>query len=299
MTEMDQTQQLLLQLREQGIRLQVFEGQLQALGATGSMTPLLAEQIGLHKPLLLVLLEESDESEGDIPLDPANRFQPFDLNENQQAYWLGRSAYLDGGNVAIHLYFELDANGLDIDRLEQCWQQLVDRHAMLRAVVTPNGQQQILQQVPAVSIGRVNAGDNFNLTLESLRDRLSHQNFDLQHWPQFEFSCVQGQERNILCLSIDCWAIDGWSYQVLFVEWAQLYAGGQSLPVFELSFRDYCLASQRQRESDTSRRQLQWWKIQAATLPDAPILPRASRSADHGRFERRQHWLTQKSVTSQ
>lgn len=296
MTEMEQAQQLLRQLRAQGIRLQVSEDRLQAQGETGAMTPAMAEGIRQHKALLLSLLAGNTDSRLAIKLDPANRFQPFALNENQQAYWLGRSAHLEGGNVAIHLYFELDASELDIDRLELCWQQLVNRHAMLRAVVTPDGQQQILQQVPAVSIGRVNAGDHFDTTLKSIRESLSHQNFDLQHWPQFEFSCVQGAGKRTLCLSIDCWAIDGWSYQILFVEWAQLYAGRDILPTFELSFRDYCLASQQQKKSATVRSQLLWWQAQAATLPDAPVLPRASRSADHGRFERRQHWLSQTAV---
>ncbi len=297
MTDMDRARQLLQQLRAKGIRLQASEGRLQALGVTGAMTPVLAEGIREYKSLLLTLLGGDPESGLNIRLDPAARFQPFDLNENQQAYWFGRSDHLEGGGVAIHLYFELDASELDIDRLERCWQQLVDRHPMLRAVVTPEGQQQILPQVPAVHIGRVCSAGCFDLALNAVRGRLSHQNFDLQKWPQFEFSCVESTERRMLCLSIDCWAIDGWSYQILFVEWAQLYFGQQSLPDFELSFRDYCLASEQQRKSVDSSLQLQWWKTQAAKLPNAPSLPRAGSGNDRGHFVRHQHWLSQESVS--
>lgn len=37
-----------------------------------------------------------------IAPDPQNRYQPFPLNEMQQAYWIGRNSLFEMGNVAIH-----------------------------------------------------------------------------------------------------------------------------------------------------------------------------------------------------
>ena len=299
MTNLEQAQQLLVQLRQRGIRLQAKGSRLHALGDATAMNTETADRIRLCKPALLELLGSKSGMQRAIQADPENRYQPFPLNENQQAYWLGRSAHLEGGNVAIHLYFEIDASGLDIDRLEQSWRQIVLRHEMLRAVVTPDGQQQIMRQVPDVSIGRIRTTEpHYEQTLLGVRERLSHQNFDLQQWPQFEFSCISGDDRQTLCLSIDCWAIDGWSYQILFVEWAQLYFSQQPLPEFGLSFRDYCLALARNRDSAASQTQRAWWQEHAATLPDAPALPRASGEEDSGRFERQFHWLEGDSIAN-
>ena len=74
-----------------------------------------------------------------ITPDPASRFAPFPLMEVQKAYWLGRGDYFELGNVGCHIYLELARPGLVHERLEAAWQQLIERHDMLRAVAGPDG----------------------------------------------------------------------------------------------------------------------------------------------------------------
>ncbi|WP_159719014.1 type I polyketide synthase, partial [Geminicoccus flavidas] len=87
-----------------------------------------------------------------IEPDPAHRYDPFPLTEIQQAYWIGRGDSLELGNVGCYLYTEVELRDVDLARLEQAWNQLVRRHDMLRAVILPDGRQQILKEVPPYRI---------------------------------------------------------------------------------------------------------------------------------------------------
>jgi len=41
------------------------------------------------------------------------------------------------GNVAAHIYMELESTELDLERLTEACRRLIERHDMLRAVVLP------------------------------------------------------------------------------------------------------------------------------------------------------------------
>ena len=83
-----------------------------------------------------------------IEHDSKNRYEPFPLTEVQQAYWLGRKNDFDLGNVAAHIYFEESILSEEIKPLQDAWNLLVQRHDILRMVVTRDGQQRILKDVP-------------------------------------------------------------------------------------------------------------------------------------------------------
>ena len=105
----------------------------------------------------LLTLEDSSEYESDVTLptivpDPKERYQPFPLTEVQQAYWVGRNSAFELGNVATHSYLELDCENLDIEKLSKAWQRVIEHHDMLRAIVLPDGQQQVLKEVPPYQI---------------------------------------------------------------------------------------------------------------------------------------------------
>ena len=87
-----------------------------------------------------------------ITPDAERRHEPFPLTDIQQAYWMGRSQAFELGNVAAHSYMEFESDGLDLARFNAALLRLIERHDMLRAVVTPDGQQQILERVPPYRI---------------------------------------------------------------------------------------------------------------------------------------------------
>lgn len=216
-----------------------------------------------------------------IAPDPDNRYQPFPLNEMQQAYWIGRNSFFELGNVAIHGYVEIESEDLDLDRFSLAWQRAVERHDMLRAVVLPNGQQQILESVPAYQIEvldwRSLPPEEARAQLEAIRDRLSHQVLPLDRWPLFEICASQLSDRRTrLHLSIDALCIDGWSFQILFRDVLRFYREPNAeLPPLQLSFRDCVLAATALENSPLFQQSLDYWRDRLKTLPPAPELPLA------------------------
>ena len=149
---------------------------------------------------------------------PAERHQPFPLNDVQQAYWLGRSDLFELGSVSSHNYSEVDAYDLDLPALESALQTLIERHDMLRAVLLPEGRQKILDTVPPLSIpvedlrGRPDAGER----LAEIRERMSHQVLPGDRWPLFDVCASRldgGRVR--LHFSRDALIGDAWSFQLL------------------------------------------------------------------------------------
>jgi hypothetical protein len=165
---------------------------------------------------------------------------------------------------------------------------------MLRAIVLPNGQQQILENVPAYKIEvldlRSLAPEVAGEKLEAIRDRLSHQVLPLDRWPLFEICASQRGDRRIrLHISIDALCIDGWSFQILFGDLVQFYRNpNTAISPLQLSFRDCVLAAITLENSPLFQQSLDYWRNRLKTLPPAPELPLAKQpnSLTQPRFKR-------------
>ncbi|HYR11860.1 MAG TPA: amino acid adenylation domain-containing protein, partial [Longimicrobium sp.] len=246
-------------------------------------------------------LRESELSLADhaIVPDVANRHEPFPLNDVQHAYWMGRTGLFDLGNVAAHSYSEYDARGLDVERLNAALARVIERHDMLRAVLTPEGQQRILAQVPEYRIEvidlRGRSEEEAAAGREAVRHRMSHQIIPAERWPLFEIVATIVEDGAVrLHVSIDILFVDAWSSRILWRDLARFYQDpALQLPPLELSFRDYVLAEARFRESPQYRRAQEYWWERAATLPGAPDLPFAKdpSSIRKPRFARRSSML--------
>jgi len=231
--------------------------------------------------------------------DPASRYQPFPLNDVQQAYWVGRGDLFELGNVSSHTYLELDLTGLDVERFARALRRVIDRHDMLRAVIASDGSQRILAQVPAYEVRVLDlagvASEERERRLDEVRQEMSHQVLPADRWPLFEVRASRlGDGRLRLHVSVDVLITDAWSSQILYRDLARYYADPEAeLPHLELSFRDYVLAEIELRESELYRRSLSYWKRRVETLPPGPELPLARRpgTLEHPRFTRRRGTL--------
>ncbi|MGK7929609.1 MAG: SDR family NAD(P)-dependent oxidoreductase, partial [Spirulina sp.] len=229
--------------------------------------------------------------------DLQGRNDPFPLTEVQQAYWIGRQQGFELGDVATHFYGEIDTVSLDIPRYNRAWQRLIDRHEMLRAIVRPDGQQQILAEVPPYQVEvrdvRGKSQTEVNRTLADIRDRLSHQVIESDRWPLFEIcATVMDDERVRLHLSFDALMVDLGSAEILFRELYELYhTPDLELPPLPVSFRDYVGALESLKESDRYQRAFDYWQQRLCELPPAPDLPLAQPLATLKgvRFHRRSH----------
>ncbi|MEO0967953.1 MAG: condensation domain-containing protein, partial [Cyanobacteria bacterium J06639_18] len=252
--------ELLVKISQQGIKLWVEEKEEKKLGIRapkGSLTPELRKLLNEYKLEIISLLSDeiiTDVSTVDLPpISPSVQdcYEPFPLSDMQHAFWIGRSGVLELGGVSNHGYYEIEGKNLDPEKLNWSLQRLIERHGMLRAIVLPDGQQQILEQVPDYQMQvldlRGQNQETVDKQLETIRDRMSHQVLKSDQWPLFEFrvTCLDG-ERVRLHVSYDLLVFDAWGLFRLFEEWFQLYQNPPTvLPSLELSFRDYVLAEQK------------------------------------------------------
>ncbi len=257
--------ELLAQLSKRGVNLWADNDQLRVRAQKGALTPELRDSLAEHKAELLLLLHQNSRSDSSTALPtiepaPNQRYEPFPLTDMQHAFWVGRSGVLELGNVANHGYYEIEGNNLDLKRLNPALQKLIERHDMLRAVVLPDGQQQVLQKVPPyqIEVLDLRGKDDKAVTaqIEAIRQQMSHQVLPSDRWPLFEFRATRlDGERVRLHISYDLQVFDAWSLFRLFDEWFRLYQNPElSLPPLELSFRDYVLAEQALQDTELYKR---------------------------------------------
>ncbi|WP_252179274.1 non-ribosomal peptide synthetase [Endozoicomonas sp. 4G] len=237
--------------------------------------------------------------------EPDHRFEPFPLNAIQQAYWLGRQSGFELGQVATQGYMEWDLDDigqLDVHRLEQAWQTLVDRHDMLRTVILPSGEQQVLAEVPdfALAITDLTAlNDPAALAqhLLAIRQNESHRVSDPEQWPLFDCQLIRlPSQRGRLLFRMDALVADASSFLLIFAELADRYQHPEVVyPPLQLTFRDYLLAVPE--DHPARLRDRDYWLERLDTLPPAPQLPVTALAAEEQpRFVRRsgtlspEHW---------
>ena len=238
--------------------------------------------------------------------DPAVAHEPFPLTPVQEAYWLGRQGLVALGDVACHVYMELRLAALDVPAFEDAWQEAIDRHPMLRAVIDADGTQRILRDVQPFSLPCADwsaaSGAEGAAAALKIRDELSHQIRPAEIWPLFDVRVTRVAAADWrVHLSVDALILDGESLARLLHEIFDRYerrlseprARGESpLPpsaASPVTFRDYVVHVQ-QEPADGAH---DYWKARLDGLPPAPALPVA---ADPSRltgirFQRHHAWL--------
>src|SRR5262249_1296592 len=152
--------------------------------------------------------------------DPDRRHEPFPLSDVQQAYWIGRLSSFDLGNIASHSYTEIDIPDLQVERFNEALRRVIERHDILRAIVLPDGRQQILATTSASQVAvqdlRGLAPAVAEAALARVREEMSHQMLPLDRPPLFDMRLSLLDGRTRLHLSLDYLVADAWSAQILW-----------------------------------------------------------------------------------
>ncbi|WP_250126451.1 non-ribosomal peptide synthetase [Chroococcidiopsis sp. CCMEE 29] len=301
---MKSVKEFLSHISDLDIKLYVDGDRLRCNAPKGILTPAIRTQLAERKAEILEFLNKVNLSDcsslnyqpfPQIIPRPDERYNPFPLTDIQQAYWIGRRGDFELSNVSTHAYTEIDTVKLDLSRLEKAWRRLIDRHDMLRAIVLPNGQQQVLEQTPAYKIPVLDLrGRTSELTasqLAEVRAQMSHQVLPADQCPLFEIRAAQLDNHKVrLFFSFDLLIGDSWSFETLLRELVELIQDPDaSFPPLELSFRDYVLAEIALRNSPLYQRSKEYWLNRVPTLPPSPELPLQKNLAaiKHPRFVRR------------
>ncbi len=229
----------------------------------------------------------------ELPLllkDEANLFEPFPLTEMQQAQWLGRIGSFTMGDVSAHVYFEVDKEGLDPERIEASWQKMIDRHDMLRTILLKDGTQKVLKE-PLIYKIKVNDFRNENDALKKgllIRKSMDHIVRPVDKWPLFEIQCSLLPDNNVrIHFSIDLLICDVASLRILMKEWANYYESPTfSPPPLDLHFRDYVIAENKLRETDLYVNASKYWDNKIKYLPERPDLPIKNTNTQSSKYSR-------------
>jgi amino acid adenylation domain-containing protein len=220
-----------------------------------------------------------------IVLNPQDRFRPFPLSDIQESFFLGRKMAATGEQTGCHIYFEITVGELDIYRLNHAWNRLIKHHEMLRAVILPDGTQQIIEETAPYRFKTFDLRRRTALEqsahLERIREKMSHRIYDPGQWPLFEIRVDLLSERQIIHFSIDELIIDASGIELLFQQWQRLYLNPEDeLPKLSLSFRDYILASRKFADSERYARDMDYWMGRLAEMPGGPELPSSDGAAE-------------------
>jgi hypothetical protein len=213
--------------------------------------------------------------------DEPNRYQPFPVTDIQQAYLIGRQGFFELGQVSCFSYREYDfPSTFDIDRLEQAWNYLIQRHETLRIIFPSNTEQKILETVPFYTVSILNLDDTLSVKEQLIerRKQLSHQVRPANQWPLFDIQVtrfvVDSTYYIRLHIGSDVLILDFWSEVLILRELNALYFSPNiTLTTLTLSYRDYILTEQQFKNTINYKNDKQYWINRLDSFPLGPQLP--------------------------
>ncbi|WP_052423839.1 type I polyketide synthase [Nonomuraea candida] len=229
------------------------------------------------------------EQEATLEEDVLDGDGTFAMTRVQHAYWIGRDGGYQWGDLPCHFYLEYDCHGLDLARFEEAWNQVVNRHPMLRAVATPEGRLRVLDDLPRY---RIRAHDLTAMPPERraqrlavLRERLSTKPGPPDRWPlaQIQAARLPGDVIRLF-IGVDVLICDAASWWIIESELHALYTGpGVPLPPLDLHPAACSAALERRGDERAAR----YWRERLETLPGPPRLPVRDPDGKPPRFVRR------------
>ncbi len=259
----------------------------------------------LEEPVLANLVRLANASRNtQLPkfehLPAEQQLLPFELNESQQALWIGRGSFYDYGGVGCQGYFEWEVQALDRERFTRAVGLLVERHPMLRMTIDASGRQSIgdvdgTQAVEFVDLSALDAAQ-IDQEIDRVRERMANEEIGTTQWPLFQFRISRiSASTSRVHLCIDMLIADAWSiFQVIIPDLIDLYLEDEpQLPVLQTSFHDYVAYRQKVLKSAQYQADREYWLDKINHLPAAPRLPQLEPGEFSGpsRFERHEGTL--------
>ena len=217
----------------------------------------------------------------------------FPLSDIQQAYVIGR-ARRAGGTGGAHSYHEFETLGIDVVRLRTAWRRLIERHEMLRAHATEDGEGEILPVVPPfqIAVTDLTSSDpaRQQRELTATREEMSHRSYDPFRWPLFDLRVTKlPANRCRLHFSFDLLMLDAAGVQRVLGELRGLYENPKQADVrSDSDFREHALEQQALRESAQLAGDQAYWEEKLPDMAARPSLPvaRDPKGAEFSRFTR-------------
>jgi pyochelin synthetase len=199
----------------------------------------------------------------------------FPMTLLQRGYLIGRGESVEMGNIASHVYHEIDGCW-DIDRLEAALRLVVAAHGMLRTRFTADGRQ-VTEPAADVRIGRLDLRGEpparQQARLSELREQRSHRILPEDRAPMLAADVtLLADDRMRLHAGHDGLVMDGISMFLFFRDWWNAYVSQSEPPGREVSFADYVASVDAMRARAPAQRSRAYWLDRIDDLPPHPAL---------------------------
>jgi amino acid adenylation domain-containing protein len=221
-------------------------------------------------------LARAVEEAGTSPVQIVRReelIDEFPLSHTEERFWY-LSQYADGGAV-FNIAAGVTVFGeLDLDLLQRCIAQIVERHDVLRSyyVEREAGPRRCVFREAVVPLERVDArGDSEALSQRRLQDAGAL--FDLKKGPLWKVCLYQTDELEYQVVFVMHHIIaDGWSFCLVIQELQALYAAGEAgrearLPELPVRYGDFAAWQREAFSAQESGRLMDYWRDRLSGVP--------------------------------
>ncbi|HEX3492344.1 MAG TPA: amino acid adenylation domain-containing protein [Streptosporangiaceae bacterium] len=266
---------VLREVRERGLRLTVSGADLRLQGPQQRIDPGLIGRIKAVKAELISHLAPESPDAG------------YPLTLLQRGFLIGRGGAVEMGNVASHIYHEIDGCW-DPDRLESALRSVAARHGALRTRFTADGRQ-VTEPGTGLVLGRLDLRGQPEASqqarLSELREQRSHRILPADRAPLLAADVtLLADDRMRLHVGHDGLVMDGISMFLFFAGWWRAYqretAPDETAPDdAEASFAGYVAALGAMHDKPPRQRSRAYWLDRLPDLPPHPGLPLAASPA--------------------
>ena len=188
--------------------------------------------------------------------------EKYPLSALQQSYILGKLGYSDD-YTGCHTYTEFEFGkelNLNIEKVNQIWNQLLINHPVLRLALDENGRQYI-KEYEEYKFTK-------SLDLKSTRERLANKIYSLDEYPLYTITYTELSDSTIFHFSIDSLIVDAYSAKTLFDEMYSAYHGGKITSENQSYFEWYSSWKER-----SNKQQEKYWanKLSHLDLSNNPL----------------------------
>ena len=220
-------------------------------------------------------------SSGQQLITPRKDTDPAPLSFSQQGLWLLDRLYPDQSAFHIPLAFRFTGK-LDKPALKTSLRKVIARHEILRSTLQPTDTVPVWRVCEASEIEieeqSISGPDGEKRLMDACHQQATAP-FDLQKGPLFRLILFTlAEDDHVLMMTKHHIISDGWSMSVFMAEVARFYVQIESGTDFNppkpsLQFGDYAVWQRNWVQSETGRKQLDWWRDRLKDAPSSLDLP--------------------------
>ena len=223
----------------------------------------------------LTVSNSADKQVNQVTIDEQHRYDMFDLNDIQYAYWAGRdNKNMLLSNNACCTYFELDMPNLDIEKFKHTLKCLEQRHDMLRCRMNKDAKQYIVKdEYSTVVVYDYKSISDMQKHLDNIRTTMSYEILPIDK-PMFKVAITKLDDINYrIHFSIDFMIADAMSLYIFWKDMGKLY-NGEILEPLTITYKDYLNylnnSSDIKAKHDVDKK---YWLSKIEDFPKSPELP--------------------------